>query len=154
VAPSTTKVDAESRIEQSLIDLVRRVNDPRGNASMRARSGIDLERAATVLLGRIEELGPARLSDIALAAGVEISTASRPVARLVEQGYVERSTDPADGRACLLRTTPSGRDVMQRWRAARHEWLRDVLENFDADEREQFAELFERFVARAFSTSG
>ena len=149
-----TKVDAESRIEQSLIDLVRRVNDPRGNASMRARTGIDLERAATVLLVRIDELGPARLSDVALAAGVEISTASRPVARLVEQGYVERSTDPADGRACLLRVTPTGQDVLRRWRAARHEWLRDVLDDFDADEREQFAELFERFVARVFSTSG
>jgi DNA-binding MarR family transcriptional regulator len=150
----TTKVEAESRIEQSLVDLVRRVTDPRGNASMKARSGIDLERAATVLLVRIDELGPARLSDIALAAGVEISTASRPVARLVEQGYVERSTDPADGRASLLRTTSSGRDVLRRWRAARHEWLRDVLDDFDADERERFAELFDRFVARVVSTSG
>ncbi len=78
--------------------------------SLKARSGIDLERAASVLLSRVDELGPARLSDVAAAAGVEISTASRPVARLVEQGYVERSTDPADGRACLLRCTPAGRD--------------------------------------------
>ena len=154
MTPSTTSVEAETRIEQSLVDLVRRTNDPRGNASLRAKSGIDLERAATVLLSRIEELGPARLSEIALAAGVEISTASRPVARLVEQGYVERNTDPADGRACLLRTTPAGRSVMRRWRAARHEWLRDVLHDFDADERERFAELFDRFVARVLSTSG
>jgi DNA-binding MarR family transcriptional regulator len=155
VAPSTSaRIDAESRIEQSLIDLVRRVTDPRGNASMKAKSGIDLERAATVLLVRIDELGPARLSDVALAAGVEISTASRPVARLVEQGYVERGTDPADGRACLLRVTPTGQDVLRRWRAARHEWLRDVMEGFDTDEREQFAGLFERFVARVVATSG
>jgi DNA-binding MarR family transcriptional regulator len=121
---------------------------------MKARTGIDLERAATVLLNRIEELGPARLSDVALAAGVEISTASRPVARLVEQGYVERSTDPADGRASLLRTTATGQEIMRRWRAARQEWLRDVLDDFDDDERERFAELFDRFVARVLSTSG
>ena len=154
MAPSTTSVDAETRIEQSLVDLVRRANDPRGNASLKAKSGIDLERAATVLLARIDELGPARLSDIAIAAGVEISTASRPVARLVEQGYVERSTDPADGRACLLVTTPTGQAVMRRWRAARHEWLRDVLSDFDPDDRERFADLFGRFVARVLSTSG
>ena len=106
------------RIEQALVNLVRRATDPRGNASLKARSGIDLERAASVLLSRVDELGPARLSDVAAAAGVEISTASRPIARLVEQGYVERSTDPADGRACLLRCTPAGREVMQRWRVA------------------------------------
>lgn len=150
---STGRTD-EARIEQALIDLVRRVNDPRGNASLKAKSGIDLERAATVLLTRIDELGPARLSEVAAAAGVEISTASRPVARLVEQGYVARETDPADGRACLLRCTPAGAAVMARWRAARHEWLREVLDDFDADERDQFADLFERFVARVLATSG
>jgi DNA-binding MarR family transcriptional regulator len=154
VAARTTSVDAEARVEQALIDLVRRVNDPRGNATLKAKTGIDLERAGTVLLSRIDELGPARLSDIASAAGVEISTASRPVARLVEQGYVERSSDPADGRACLLRCTPEGRALMVRWRAARHEWLREVLGGFDDAEREQFADLFDRFVAGVLSTSG
>ena len=154
MAARATGLEAETRIEQALIDLVRRVNDPRGNAALKAKSGIDLERAGSVLLSRIDELGPARLSEIAAAAGVEISTASRPVARLVDQGYVERSTDPADGRACLLRCTPQGQEVMTRWRAARHEWLRDVLDDFDADERERFAELFDRFVARVLSTSG
>ena len=147
-------VDPEARIEHALVNLVRRATDPRGNASLKARSGIDLERAASVLLSRVDELGPARLSDVAAAAGVEISTASRPIARLVEQGYVERSTDPADGRACLLRCTPAGREVMQRWRAARHEWLRDVLHEFDPSEREAFAELFDRFVARVITLSG
>jgi DNA-binding MarR family transcriptional regulator len=154
VSASATRIEAEARVEQALLDLVRRVNDPRGNASLRAKSGIDLERAGTVLLSRIDELGPARLSEVAAAAGVEISTASRPVARLVEQGYVARDNDPADGRACLLRCTPDGAAVMTRWRAARHEWLREVLDDFDDDERERFADLFERFVARVLTTSG
>jgi DNA-binding MarR family transcriptional regulator len=154
VAASAIGVDAEARIEQSLIDLVRRATDPRGNATLNARAGIDLERAASVLLSRIHELGPARLSDIAAAAGVEVSTASRPVARLVEQGYVARTTDPADGRACLLRCTPEGEAAMARWRAARHEWLREVLADFDGQERDRFADLFARFVARVLSTSG
>jgi len=157
VAPSATDEDAddaEARVEQSLVDLVRRVNDPRGNASLKAKSGIDLERAGSVLLTRIHELGPARLSDVAAVAGVEISTASRPVARLVEQGYVARDPDPADGRACLLRCTPEGETVMARWRAARREWVRDVLDDFDPAERDRFADLFERFVKKVVATSG
>jgi DNA-binding MarR family transcriptional regulator len=78
--------EPEGRIEQALIQLVRRANDPRGNANLKARARIDLDRAASTLLLRIDELGPARLSDIADATGVEISTASRPVARLVDEG--------------------------------------------------------------------
>ncbi len=142
----------EARIEEALIQLVRRANDPRGNASLKARARIDLDRAASTLLFRIEELGPARLSDVAVAAGVEISTASRPVARLVEQGYVERRVDPDDGRAALLTCTTEGRAVVERLRVARREWLRDVLADFDAAEQTRFADLFERFVDRVVVT--
>ena len=146
-------VEAEARIEQALIQLVRRVSDPRGNANLKARSGVDLDRAASTLLTRIDELGPARLSYIAGAAGVDISTASRPVARLVDDGYVERRPDPADARASLLRTTPSGRAAVRRLRAARRDWLRDVLADFDASERDHFADLFERFIESVLITS-
>ena len=146
--------EPERRVEQALIDLVRRTTDPRGNASLRARSGVDLERAVSVVLFRISELGPVRLSDVATAMGVDISTASRPVAKLVERGWVERRADPADARAFLLRCTPAGRKVVDRLRAARHEWLRDVLATFDAGEREQFAELFDRFVSAVIVESG
>ena len=143
----------EARIEEALIQLVRRANDPRGNASLKARARIDLDRAASTLLYRIEELGPARLSDVAAAAGVEISTASRPVARLVDQGYVERRDDPDDGRAALLTCTAEGLAVVERLRVARREWVRDVLAAFDAGEQARFADLFERFVDRVVATS-
>jgi DNA-binding MarR family transcriptional regulator len=150
---SGAETDAVARIEQSLIDLVRRATDPRGNATLKAKSGIDLERAESALLGRVGELGPARLSDVAAAAGVDISTASRPVARLVERGYVERSTDPADGRACLLQCTPVGLEVLARQRAARREWLVEIMETFSPKERERFAELFHRFVTAVLATA-
>ncbi len=145
--------EPEARIEQALIQLVRRANDPRGNANLKARARIDLDRAASTLLLRIDELGPARLSDVADAAGVDISTASRPVARLVDDGYVERRADPADARASLLRCTTSGRAVLRRLGAARRAWLRDVLVDFDDDERARFAELFDRFVESVVITS-
>lgn len=144
---------AEARIEQALIQLVRRTTDPRGNANLKARAGIDLDRAAGTLLFRIEELGPVRLSEVAAAAGVEISTASRPVTKLVDQGYVARSGDPDDGRAALLTCTTAGMEVVERLRQARQEWMRDVLADFDPVEQTTLADLFERFVDRVVALS-
>ena len=97
----TDATDAVARIEQSVLALLRRANDPRGNQRINELAGIDIERAGAVMLARVEELQPARLSLLAEAAGLDVSTASRQVARLVEQGYVERTSDPSDARAVL-----------------------------------------------------
>ena len=63
------------------------------------------------LLARVGEHEPARLSDIAAGTGVDVSTASRTAARLVEQGYIERVPDPADDRLRIIRLTPRGQKV-------------------------------------------
>lgn len=140
--------DAIARIEAALVTLVRRANDPRGNREINRAAGVDIERAGAVMLARVEELEPARLSDLAEAAGVDTSTASRQVARLVDDGYVERGADPDDRRASAHRLTPAGREVRQRLRAARREWFEAVLDDFDRAERMQLATFLERFVDR------
>jgi DNA-binding MarR family transcriptional regulator len=140
--------DAIARIEAALVTLVRRANDPRGNRRINREAGVDIERAAAVMLARVEELEPARLSDLAEAAGVDTSTASRQVARLVDEGLVERRADPADGRASAHRLSAEGRRVRARLRAARRAWFEDVLADFDPEERQVFAGLLERFVER------
>ena len=138
--------DQIARIEAALVLLVRRANDPRGNKSINRLAGVDIERASAVMLARVEELEPARLSDLADAAGVDISTASRQVARLVEDGYVERGADPDDRRASAHRLTAEGRRVRARLKSARRTWFEEVLADFDLREREQLADLLERFV--------
>ena len=70
--------EPEARIEQALIDWFRRATDPRGNADLKARSGVDLERAASTLLARVGEHEPARLSDIAAATGVDVYQVTLP----------------------------------------------------------------------------
>ncbi len=135
-------------IEGALITLVRRANDPRGNRELHRAAGTDIERAGAVMLARVEELEPARLSVLAEAAGVDVSTASRQVARLVDEGYVARDPDPDDGRARAHRLTPEGRDLRGRLAAARRAWLEEVLRDFDDDERAALADLLGRFVAR------
>lgn len=140
--------DDLARIEGALITLVRRANDPRGNREMHRTAGSDIERAGAVMLARVEEHEPARLSVLAEAAGVDVSTASRQVARLVEEGYVARDPDPDDGRARAHRLTPAGRDLRGRLAAARIAWLEEVLRDFDDDDRATFALLLSRFVDR------
>ena len=140
--------DAIARIELALLKLVRRANDPRANRRVNAAAGVDveIERAGSVMLARVEELEPVRLSDLAEAIGVDASTASRQVARLVDCGLVRREPDPHDGRATVHRLTPAGRDVRIKIVDARRAWFTRVLEDFDEAERESLAGLFERFV--------
>lgn len=129
-----------------MIALVRRVNDPRGNRRIQQAAGTNIERAGSVMLARVAEHEPARLSVLAEAAGVEMSTASRQVARLVDDGYVVRAADPDDGRALAHRLSPAGRQLRARLLEARRDWLATLLEDFDSNERSAFAGLLDRFV--------
>lgn len=140
------KTDPVAQIEDAIVTLLRRANDPRGNRQIYEMAGTDIERAGSVMLARLEELEPARLSDLALAAGLELSTASRQVARLVDQGYVERTPDPVDGRASLHRLTPAGRDLRKRLKKAVRAWFQHALSDFDEPDQAQLASLLERFV--------
>lgn len=134
------------RIEAALVRLARRINDPRGNAAINAEAGVDIERAGAVMLARVEELQPARLSHLAEASGIDVSTASRQVARLVDDGLVEQAPDPDDGRARVHQLTAEGMEVRARLAAARKRWLDDVLSGFTPEERAQLADLFTRFL--------
>lgn len=140
--------DDLDRIESALIALVRRATDPRMNRRINELAGATIERAGAVLLARLEELEPARLSELAEASGVDTSTASRQVARLVDHGFVARAVDPGDRRASAHRLTPAGRELRRRIAAARRAWLDEMLAGFDPDERAQLAALLTRFVDR------
>lgn len=56
--------------------------------------------------------GPLRVSDVALDLGVDLSVASRQLAALAADGYVERRPDANDRRAQLVEITPAGRRAL------------------------------------------
>jgi DNA-binding MarR family transcriptional regulator len=56
--------------------------------------------------------GPLRVSDIAEHLGVDLSVASRQIAALAAEGYVERHTDARDRRAQLVACTDAGRTAL------------------------------------------
>jgi DNA-binding MarR family transcriptional regulator len=57
--------------------------------------------------------GPVRVSDVAQRLNVALSVASRQVTALERAGYVERDTDPEDGRAHRVSATDAGRAVLE-----------------------------------------
>jgi DNA-binding MarR family transcriptional regulator len=81
----------------------------------------DIERHALAELGTqgftalaaIQVHGPLRVSEVAQRLGVDLSVASRQIASLAGEGYVERREDDRDRRAQMVATTAAGRRVLR-----------------------------------------
>lgn len=83
---------------------------------MASRDVSALPHAAMRLLGRLDELGPTRISELAKADRCSQPTMSNLVQRQEEQGWVRRAADPADSRASLISLTDAGLAELQRAR--------------------------------------
>src|SRR3954453_2468516 len=59
-------------------------------------------------LAVVHVYGPMRVSDAAQKLSVDLSVASRQVNALVKAGYLERESDPAEGRGSVVRPTSPG----------------------------------------------
>lgn len=70
-------------------------------------AGFSVTLAQARIFQRVDPEG-SRLTRLAEAAGVTKQTAGYLVDQLVESGYVERVSDPADARARLVRVTDLG----------------------------------------------
>ena len=76
------------------------------------------------------------LTDVAEHLGTSLASASELVARLVRQGLVERSVDPASRRRMRLSLTPSGAGQLDAAEEATLAWLARRLEGADRDRLE------------------
>lgn len=77
--------------------------------------------------------GPLRPGDLATLLHVSPSAVSRTAAALVEEGWVRRTSDPADGRACSLALTEAGTGRLEAMRAQQAEVLTSMLHDWDED---------------------
>lgn len=142
----TNDPDRCAELERALTRLIRRAFLPTAGEATRREAGVHLERAAYVTLVRVTQLDGGRLSDIAAALGVEVSTASRHVKRLVDEGYVEATTDPDDARARRYLPTPSGEAALCRVRQTRRTHLAEMLEDWDPADVDTLAVGLDRLV--------
>ncbi len=68
--------------------------------------------------------GAQRVNDVAELLDISVSSASRTVDALVQEGLVDRRIDPAHRRAVLLTLTPDGEALLQRLLA----WSSDITQ--------------------------
>lgn len=89
----------------------------------------------------IGDAGPLRPSEVAERLGIVARSATDSVSGLVAAGYVERRTDPADGRAHLLALSASGRDALAQVSRARTEVATELFGRLDPSSRATLAAL-------------
>ena len=71
-----------------------------------------VDRVTASVLADVRRLGPVRPSELADQMRLDLSTVSRHITSLVERGLLERTADPEDARAQLVRLTPDGEAVL------------------------------------------
>jgi DNA-binding MarR family transcriptional regulator len=146
VAP-TAPVDAATatadRLQYQVAIFARRVEQVRMGGVGDQRNSMD--RAAFLLLNRLDWTGPVGVKALAQAMGIDSSTVTRQVAPLVDCGLVGRVPNPDDGRAVLLELSPRGRERLEEVRASRQLMIHQLLAGWPDEDREQFCELLTRF---------
>lgn len=109
--------------------------------------GEDLDRASFMLLNTLACTGPSRVTTLAATVHSDPSTVSRQTAHLVSMGLVARHADPGDGRASLLALTDTGAALLEHTRQRRDDRIAAITRSWLPAEREQFANLIDRFTA-------
>ncbi|MFC1442335.1 MarR family transcriptional regulator [Streptacidiphilus sp. N1-10] len=133
------------RLQYQVAIFARRVEQVRMGGVGDQRNSMD--RAAFLLLNRLDWTGAVGVKALAQAMGIDSSTVTRQVAPLVDCGLVERVPNPDDGRAVLLELSPLGRERLQEVRESRQLMMHQLLDGWSGEEREQFCELLTRFNA-------
>ena len=106
-----------------------------------------LDRAAYVILRRLERDGPLNVSALAAALNLDGSTVTRQLTALQKDGLIERRPDPNDGRGTVIEATELGLRQVAAVSEARRAVYGLVLHSYTVEERRQLAEALERFTA-------
>jgi DNA-binding MarR family transcriptional regulator len=143
-----TSVDATAtelfeRLQHEVALFARRAEQTRLGGVGKARNSMD--RAAYLLLSRLDREGPMGVKALAEGMGIDSSTVTRQVAPLVETGLVKRTSHPEDGRAVVLALSPRGRARLTEVRASRRALMAVLTEDWTGEERRSFCDLLARF---------
>jgi DNA-binding MarR family transcriptional regulator len=121
----------------------RRAEQTRLGGVGQARNSMD--RAAYLLLNRLDQDGPTGVKALAAGMGIDSSTVTRQVAPLVDSGLVTRASHPEDGRAVVLQLSPRGVSRLEQVRSSRRELMAILTDDWTHEEQETFCALLTRF---------
>ena len=124
--PTTTDLAEELRL--TIARLARRIRQHQGGM---------LTPSQYSALATIEQQGPIRLSDLAVAERIAPPTITKIVGGLEEAGHVERNVDPEDRRSARVQLTAKGASTLRQLRTERTAYLRSRIAQLDPADRER-----------------
>ncbi len=130
-------------LQHEVAVFARRAEQTRLGGVGQVRNSMD--RAAYLLLNRLDKEGPMGVKALASSMGIDSSTVTRQVAPLVDTGLVKRTSHPEDGRAVVLQLSPRGAARLDEVRTSRRELMAQLTQEWEPEEREQFCALLARF---------
>lgn len=108
-------------------------------------SGKDLSRNL-VLNVVAERTGETTVGAVAEELGTDQSVASRMVSDCIQQGYLLREASQQDGRRTVLRLTPQGEELRDRFARDQRRAFELITRDWSADEQRRFARLLIRYA--------
>jgi DNA-binding MarR family transcriptional regulator len=94
-----------------------------------------LSPSQVITLFRLYHGGSCGVKAIGSQLGVTIAASSQLLDRLVLQGLIERTEDPADRRAKSITITNKGRALLEQGIDARRKWLEQLTKPLTAEQR-------------------
>lgn len=143
LADRTDRTTATRTLERELSTLIRRLK--RVVAERAAEVHPELQPAAYWILTHLEHHGSQRAATVADHLELDKGAVSRHVQHLLDLGLLDRSPDPADGRATLLSLSEDGARRLSTVDQHRRQWFDEVLGSWDDDELAGFADDLSRY---------
>ena len=137
------RVDALRQVEQEIGVLIRRVRRVIGERARAVHP--DLQPPSYLMLGYVINEGPIRASALCTVFDLDKGAISRQVQHLVDLGLVDRTPDPADGRATLISVSDEGARRFKDVADHRRKWFDERLGEWTADEILAFARTLARY---------
>ena len=133
--------DLAGRLRLAIVRTARR---------LRQETGTELSPSLTAALSTIDRHGPLTPGEVATRERIQRPTATRVLARLEEQGLIDRMPDVRDRRSSLLTASKAGRDLLAELRTRKTAFLAARIEDLDDEDRatlERAADILERMLA-------
>ena len=130
-------------LQHEVAVFARRAEQTRLGGVGQVRNSMD--RAAYLLLNRLDKEGPMGVKALAASMGIDSSTVTRQVAPLVDTGLVKRTSHPEDGRAVVLQLSARGQSLLEEVRSSRRQLMAELTQDWAPEEREAFCTLLTRF---------
>ncbi len=102
---------------------------------LRQQAGTALTPSTSAALATVDRHGPLTPSELATRERVTRPTATRLIARLEEDGIIDRAADPLDRRSSLVSISAEGRTLLDASRTAKDAYLDHRLRALSTAER-------------------